>query len=101
MARKPSALARELLRNFPKGKRGGRGTRRRRKGARTAGSAAPQAAATAAPGADGAVPTEEVLDEALAGAVESDGIEVVGDEDRGAVEESVADALDAEPGSAG
>jgi ribonuclease E len=32
MARKPSALARELLRNFPKGRRG-RGTRRRRKGA--------------------------------------------------------------------
>ncbi len=33
MARKPSALARELLRNFPKGRRG-RGTRRRRKGAK-------------------------------------------------------------------
>ncbi len=31
MARKPSALARELLRNFPKGRRG-RGARRRRKG---------------------------------------------------------------------
>jgi ribonuclease E len=33
MARKPSALARELLRNFPKGRRG-RGSRRRRKGAK-------------------------------------------------------------------
>ena len=32
LARKPSALARELLRNFPKGKRGG-GRRRRKKGA--------------------------------------------------------------------
>ena len=35
MARKPPALARELLRNFPK--RRGRGTRRRRKGAKSAG----------------------------------------------------------------
>ncbi|HZV72325.1 MAG TPA: DEAD/DEAH box helicase family protein [Conexibacter sp.] len=33
MARKPSALARELLRNFPRGRRG-RGSRRRRKGAK-------------------------------------------------------------------
>jgi ribonuclease E len=33
MARKPSALARELLRNFPKGRRS-RGARRRRKGAK-------------------------------------------------------------------
>ena len=32
MARKPSALARELLRNFPKGKRKRGGRRRRRKG---------------------------------------------------------------------
>ena len=33
MARKPCALARELLRNFPRGRRG-RGSRRRRKGAK-------------------------------------------------------------------
>jgi len=33
MARKPSALARELLRNFPKARGRGRGTRRRKKGA--------------------------------------------------------------------
>jgi hypothetical protein len=38
MARKPAALARELLRNFPKGRRGSK--RRRRKGAETAGAAA-------------------------------------------------------------
>ena len=38
MARKPSALARELLRNFPKGRRG-RGSRRRRKGAKEGGAA--------------------------------------------------------------
>ena len=46
MARKPSALARELLRNFPKGKRGGRGTRRR--GRKRDGAGAPQAVAIAA-----------------------------------------------------
>jgi ribonuclease E len=34
MARKPSALARELLRNFPRGRRGRGGSRRRRKGAK-------------------------------------------------------------------
>jgi hypothetical protein len=33
MARKPSALARELLRNFPKGKRRRGGRRRKKKGA--------------------------------------------------------------------
>jgi len=33
MARKPSALARELLRNFPKARARGRGARRRKKGA--------------------------------------------------------------------
>jgi ribonuclease E len=32
LARKPSALARELLRNFPKGRRRRGGRRRRRKG---------------------------------------------------------------------
>jgi ribonuclease E len=44
MARKPPALARELLRNFPK--RRARGTRRRRKGPRTEGGAAGQPAKT-------------------------------------------------------
>ena len=46
MARKPAALARELLRNFPKGRRGAK--RRRRK-----------TGATAGPGADGATATQE------------------------------------------
>jgi hypothetical protein len=56
MARKPSALARELLRNFPKGKRKRGGRRRKRKGggskeageatvAQTNGQAPPDAAA--------------------------------------------------------
>ena len=84
---RPSALARELLRNFPKSRRG-RGSRRRRKGAAKAeGQAAPKPAvaavgdapdevvaevngaadALAAARALEAVPAEGVLDEALAG----------------------------------
>jgi hypothetical protein len=46
MARKPSALSRELLRNFPKGRRGR--NRRRRKKAAEPGTAAQQAVAAAA-----------------------------------------------------
>jgi hypothetical protein len=49
MARKPPALARELLRNFPK--RRGRGTRRRRKGSKSParGGAAESSSRSAAP----------------------------------------------------
>ncbi|MDX6722561.1 MAG: ribonuclease [Solirubrobacteraceae bacterium] len=59
LARKPSALSRELLRNFPKGK-GRRSRRRRRKPS--------EAEATAANGARQAtgVPDEQVVTEALA-----------------------------------
>jgi superfamily II DNA or RNA helicase len=73
MARKPSALARELLRNFPRGRRS-RGARRRRKGSREG--VAPEevlaanAAATAA--GDGDVddgPDLDVVEEALDEAV--------------------------------
>jgi hypothetical protein len=46
MARKPSALARELLRNFPKGKRRRGGRRRKKKGAGES-NGSPDAAATA------------------------------------------------------
>ncbi|HEV7774584.1 MAG TPA: DEAD/DEAH box helicase family protein [Conexibacter sp.] len=105
MARKPSALARELLRNFPRGRRG-RGSRRRRKGAKE-GTAAQ--GVTAAVGAealdvdlelddgldDGPSPevAEEAYDEAL------DGDDGIGDapplprEEREDVEEVVAEAL--------
>jgi ribonuclease E len=48
LARKPAALARELLRNFPKGRRGGKG-RRRRRGA-------------GANGGDGAAPAAEPME---------------------------------------
>jgi len=58
MARKPSALARELLRNFPKGKRG-RSRRRRKKGAAEGGE---QIAAVAA--GNGAAVDEAALDDA-------------------------------------
>ena len=61
LARKPSALSRELLRNFPKGK--GRRSRRRRKKAAAGG-------AVGAPGAGAAQtragPDEEALDDAVA-----------------------------------
>jgi hypothetical protein len=62
MARKPGALARELLKNFPRGagRKGGRsGRRRRKKGANPGGgdgganAKAPEAVATAATSADG------------------------------------------------
>jgi superfamily II DNA or RNA helicase len=48
LARKPAALARELLRNFPKGRRGGKGRRRRKAGS--------------AEGADGAAATVEPIE---------------------------------------
>ncbi|MDW5593323.1 DEAD/DEAH box helicase family protein [Conexibacter stalactiti] len=72
MARKPSALARELLRNFPRGRRS-RGARRRRKGANQG--AAPEEALAATAVATDALdhdgdgaggPESDVLDEALA-----------------------------------
>jgi ribonuclease E len=62
MARKPPALARELLRNFPK--RRARGNRRKRKGAAKANAAA----AATTTNATAAAPSEAVLDEALASA---------------------------------
>lgn len=67
MARKPSALARELLRNFPRGRRS-RGARRRRKGAKDG--MAPEetlatTTATTGGGGDDAGPETAVLDEAL------------------------------------
>jgi ribonuclease E len=73
LARKPSALSRELLRNFPKGK--GRRSRRRRK--KAAAAAAAEAAQTAQQQANGtppdgseAGPDEHVLTEALSGGQE-------------------------------
>jgi superfamily II DNA or RNA helicase len=72
LARKPSALSRELLRNFPKGK--GRRSRRRRKKAAVAAAAAsgaPQVAQqTNGTPAEGG-PDEHVLTEALGGEQEA------------------------------
>jgi hypothetical protein len=65
MARKPPALARELLRNFPK--RGARSARRRRKGAKGEADEAATGEATAGVQAGEAI-GEAVPDEALAGA---------------------------------
>jgi ribonuclease E len=70
LARKPSALSRELLRNFPRGK--GRRSRRRRK--KAAAAAATAAAGSVAQQANGkppdSAPDEQVLTEALAGGQE-------------------------------
>jgi ribonuclease E len=67
MARKPPALARELLRNFPK--RRARGQRRRRRGPRTGDQAAPAGSnngkATRTGAGKGKAPSDAVLTEAL------------------------------------
>jgi ribonuclease E len=101
MSRKPSALARELLRNFPKGRR--RGRQRRRKGGDDGGgagngkAAAAKAKAAVADAPDDAAPSDDVLDEALtAGAPEdTNGVAApLADDERGELDETVADVLD-------
>ena len=122
MARKPAALARDLLRNFPKGRRGK--TRRRRPQA--AGSGSPNGAvkqprsragqARAAPAAGNGAepdlldddleieeieeiddgdegPSEDVLTEALDSDVDDDELPPLAPSARSGVEETVADAL--------
>jgi ribonuclease E len=103
MARKPSALARELLRNFPRGRRG-RGSRRRRKGAKEGAAAEGVVGANAGAEAldadlelDDEGPTPEVAEEAYDETFDGD----VGDdapplprEEREEVEEAVAEALE-------
>ena len=66
MARKPSALSRELLRNFPKAKRGRR-RRKKKGGADASGTQVPAAVATARNGRAPQVSGDEVVD-AIAGA---------------------------------
>ena len=86
LARKPSALSRELLRNFPKGK--GRRSRRRRKKATAGSGPAGRGAAGAARMRGG--PDEQVLDEALATAT-TDGASM---EAGGIVDEQAGQASD-------
>jgi ribonuclease E len=94
LARKPSALSRELLRNFPKGK-GRRSRRRRKKAAAEAGAGRP---VNGAPAMVSGGPDEQVLTEALAASAtetaHGDAAAVNGDE-RGTRDES----LDTEPGA--
>jgi ribonuclease E len=94
LARKPSALSRELLRNFPKGK-GRRSRRRRKKAAAEAGAGRP---VNGAPATVSGGPDEQVLTEALAASAtetaHGDAAAVNGDE-RGTRDES----LDTEPGA--
>jgi hypothetical protein len=94
LARKPSALSRELLRNFPKGK--GRRSRRRRKKA-AAEAAAAQAQANGAPTTVGSGPAEEIVTEALTSpADETAAAEQapLDGEAQGELDERVAEALD-------
>jgi ribonuclease E len=94
MARKPSALARELLRNFPKGRRRGRSRRRGKGGGGETGSAkAASKRAAAAAASNGEGPPEEVLDEALAVEAEP-GTAPLEDGEREELETAVDDALD-------
>jgi hypothetical protein len=101
MARKPSALSRELLRNFPKGKRG-RGARRRRKKA-PEGAAAEAAivesvngAAAVLAAARGGGPQDAVVAEALAAESDEswDDDAPLDDEAREQIDEAVEEALD-------
>jgi hypothetical protein len=88
MARKPAALARELLRNFPKGRRGSK--RRRRKGG----------AGDGGPAGNGATPETAAAEDGL---IESDVDETEGDVDEteGNVDEDdVAEVDEDDDGSA-
>jgi superfamily II DNA or RNA helicase len=88
MARKPAALARELLRNFPKGRRGK--NRRRRKGSEAAQAQSAEGATVAT-----AVETDEGSVEELAA---ENGTPVAVDDDAvDAVEDDSDDSVDAEP----
>ncbi|HET6448893.1 MAG TPA: DEAD/DEAH box helicase family protein [Conexibacter sp.] len=109
MARKPSALARELLRNFPRGRRG-RGSRRRRKGAKDGVAAEGVTVAAGAEALDvdlelddelgggGEGPAPEIVEEAYDEALDADeSVEEVPPlprEEREEVEEAVAEALE-------
>ncbi|MEN3283511.1 MAG: ribonuclease, partial [Solirubrobacteraceae bacterium] len=103
LARKPSALSRELLRNFPKGK--GRRSRRRRKKA-GADATAGARVANGAPRTVSGGPDEQVLTEAL-NAPGDDGATPaeapLDGRSRGRLDDQVAEALesdgDAEPAS--
>ncbi|HEY2638183.1 MAG TPA: helicase-related protein, partial [Solirubrobacteraceae bacterium] len=87
MARKPSALARELLRNFPKGRRG---RRRRRKGDKAGEGAAGAKVAVAANGAVDDVGDEPDTDEHEVVELDED-IAAEADEDLSAEADSPAD----------
>jgi ribonuclease E len=94
LARKPSALSRELLRNFPKGK-GRRSRRRRKKAAADAGAARP---VNGTPATVSGGPDEQALTEALAASgnetADGDAAPRNGDE-----RDTRGEVLEAEPGA--
>jgi superfamily II DNA or RNA helicase len=102
MSRKPSALARELLRNFPKGRRRGRNRRRGGKAGGGGGGSAQSAKATsrraaAAAASNGDVddgPPDAVLDEALTSDVDLEPDAPLEDDERDELDTAVHDVLD-------
>jgi ribonuclease E len=98
MARKPSALARELLRNFPKGKRRRGGRRRKKKGAGESNGSADAATVAAANAAAEDAETGDA--DAENGAADADSADAVeaeandGGEDGGEPRDRDADAPD-------
>jgi superfamily II DNA or RNA helicase len=103
MARKPAALARDLLRNFPKGRRAKSRRRRPQAGggaSANGGGKQARAGTLEAPAgnrADG--PSEEVLTEALEKGIDNGQLPPLAPSARAGVDENVADALaEASPG---
>jgi superfamily II DNA or RNA helicase len=101
MARKPAALARELLRNFPKGRRGGKARRRKKNAPGVEDGAAAEVTAGGAV-TNGQEPTEEEAPEKIASA-NGDGLDAgpVGADDAD-LDEPDSDEADADvdqPGS--
>jgi hypothetical protein len=91
MARKPAALARELLRNFPKGRRG---AKRRRRKSSEAGAGAEEAKVTAVQSTDGVEPDVDDVEGVDEGAEVDEGPELDEDDDVD-VEEDVPAGRDA------
>jgi hypothetical protein len=112
MARKPAALARDLLRNFPKGRRAKSRRRRPQASSRGSGNGAAKAPVRTADdhlitegsgnGGKPDGPSEDVLSEALEKGIDNRELPPLDPSSRAGVEETVADALaEADPAGDG
>jgi hypothetical protein len=99
MARKPSALARELLRNFPKKGRG-RGQRRRRKGGKGGGDAKPAEAKAAQANKAAEAAEAQAADEEVEEVQEVEAADVVAEINGAADALAAARAVDGDAGPA-